>query len=1091
MRVCSRKLIEIVQRSSSLSKHLHNRLPSAEQADDSYLTDARISKWCQAITDGDLKRLEKRLAWDGLSLDDIRIALSADRLVDKDALPAWSATLKDALEAAAPVCSEDGDKNSVKEKRCLNSKNPLPFETLFLSFVTVARQKLQLRANSSYSILSSDSHATLEQYLLKSLTDLCSRALIIEFQAFRACEQPKLNRWLGQAQQAHSREQYDKFIHTMLSGGLLTFFQEYSVLARLAATVTDFWVNNTCEFLQRLALDWSALQATFQSGGVLGQVASTKIGISDLHNNGRSVILVTFASGLRLVYKPKSLGMDKAFFQLLDWCNKQDISQPLKLLRFLNCSDYGWVEYVEHLPCSDEQAGARYYKRAGNLLCLLYALSGADLHWENVIACGDQPVLIDLEMLMSTAPRQEEALGSAEASQTAFKQIAGSVLSTSFLPKWEAGREGRIYDASGLGGSGGQQTCFYSPVWQNINSDGMVLRYECVRTLPKSNLPMIGGTYLSPSDYVEKLVDGFCEMYRCLIANRETLLSENSPLSGLLSQQVRAIFRPSQVYASIIQHALQPKFLREGIDFSIALDVLSKAFLKFESKPNTWQIVAAEQEALANLDIPLFTTHPNRDDLTLTSHQTIERYFVEPSCDLVTRRLQQLNQKDLEQQVGFIRSSLYMLVANKVTQPRSRFTPHSLHSETIYAPTKESLIQQAVSIAQNLQDRALRSANGSLIWLGMDYLSEAGRLQQKTMIYDLYDGSAGIALFLSALAKVVDSARFRDLAFGALQPLVDLAQNSVCVSEQNLVKQIGIGGAKGLGSLIYALVQSSQFLTEPTFLQAAQQLALQINSTAIAADTRFDVVSGTAGTILGLLKLYQATGSSAVLELAKSCGYHLLDSCVTSDTGHRAWATVAGKLLTGFSHGAAGIAYALLRLYTVASDPRFLQGAEEAIAYERSVFSSQAQNWPDFRMDRPGFSASWCSGAPGVGLARLGGLAILNTEKIQHDIEVALQTTQKFCFQEIDHLCCGNFGRAEVLLVAAQKLKRPELLDAAQKQAAYAIRKAERTSSFQLFPKQFKGLYNPGFFQGSAGIGYELLRLAPLEQQLPSVLLWE
>jgi lantibiotic modifying enzyme len=62
---------------------------------------------------------------------------------------------------------------------------------------------------------------------------------------------------------------------------------------------------------------------------------------------------------------------------------------------------------------------------------------------------------------------------------------------------------------------------------------------------------------------------------------------------------------------------------------------------------------------------------------------------------------------------------------------------------------------------------------------------------------------------------------------------------------------------------------------------------------------------------------------------------------------------------------------------------------------------------------------SWCHGAPGIGLARLGSLPILDTAEIRQEIAVAINTTQQFGLHNIDHLCCGNFGRMEVLLVGA------------------------------------------------------------------------
>jgi lantibiotic modifying enzyme len=108
-------------------------------------------------------------------------------------------------------------------------------------------------------------------------------------------------------------------------------------------------------------------------------------------------------------------------------------------------------------------------------------------------------------------------------------------------------------------------------------------------------------------------------------------------------------------------------------------------------------------------------------------------------------------------------------------------------------------------------------------------------------------------------------------------------------------------------------------------------------------------------------------------------------------------------------------------------------------------------------------------------------------------VEVALQTTQKYSLQGVDHLCCGNFGRIELLVVAFQKLSRPDLLETAKKQAAWLIAQAEKNSAYKLFPNlpthEFSA-FSPSFFRGTAGIGYELLRLA-YPEALPSVLLWE
>jgi type 2 lantibiotic biosynthesis protein LanM len=380
------------------------------------------------------------------------------------------------------------------------------------------------------------------------------------------------------------------------------------------------------------------------------------------------------------------------------------------------------------------------------------------------------------------------------------------------------------------------------------------------------------------------------------------------------------------------------------------------------------------------------------------------------------------------------------------------------------------------------------------------------RYQLQPLSYDLYSGGGGVALFLAGLARVTGKKGYHQAALSAVHPLrqvlYDLASPERIAYPEQVIKSLGLGGASGLGSLLYVLTQVGQLLAEPALLAEARQAALFVNPALITTDDRFDVMLGAAGMTLSLLSLYRASEDETVLAQAAACGRHLLDKQIASPTGPRAWPTLQGKFLTGFAHGAAGIAYALLRLAEEISKTQITQVSEtcvvspavlrdaaaEAIAYERSVFSAEKGNWPDFRKTGPesAFGLGWCHGAPGIGLARLGGLAGLDTPEIRQDIAIALQTTQQAGLAGVDHVCCGNFGRLELLLVAACQLSYPELHQTAQQQAAQIVARAGQKGVFSLSNSR---AYQPGFFQGVAGIGYGLLRLAAPEL-LPSVLLW-
>lgn len=649
----------------------------------------------------------------------------------------------------------------------------------------------------------------------------------------------------------------------------------------------------------------------------------------------------------------------------------------------------------------------------------------------------------------------------------ANQHLGNSVLRTGFLPRWQFNLENQqMYDFSGLGGVGQQETSFRLPKWHNINTDNMVLGYEYGKTPHSANAPFQDGVNLALNDYLEEIVDGFQQMYRFLMEHRQAILAPDSPLTTLAKQSVRFVFRATKIYDFILVTTLDPKFMRDGAERSIQLDILSRALLLSNTKPLFWPLLSVEQQALEQLDIPLFTARSDSEALTVAPNQTIDKCFTEPSFNLVVSRLNQLNARDLEQQIGFIQGSLYSRMTGE-THHASRVHNSPLNLEAVAPLTKQEMVEQAMAIAAKLQKQAIRSKDGSTTWIAPQYIFEAQRFQLLPMSHGFYDGGCGIALFLTAIEKVTGTVEFSDLGLGALQSLYQDLQEPAFAQ---VLKEIGIGGAVGYGSIIYALIRSSQFLKETALIQNAKQAASLITSDLIAADQNFDIISGSAGAILGLLALHNVSADQEVLEQAVACGYHLLEHRVASDLGYKVWATFNGKLLTGFSHGAAGIAYALLRLYQVTGETPFLEAAQEAIAYERSVFIPEEGNWPDFRESgskkHPTCICSWCHGAPGIGLARVATLDILDTPEIRQDIEVAINTTKRHGLSEIDHLCCGNMGRIEFLFTAGRKLSRPDLIEEAMKQAVQVVVRTQQRGHFG-----YGSIldFHPGFFQGASG----------------------
>jgi type 2 lantibiotic biosynthesis protein LanM len=1066
MSVSQLDLINILEKASSLSDRFSDQFtPDESQAND-HLIDIRLERWCQVAAKGDRTKFEKRLAWDNLNLEKIRSVLGSVKYTHVRSLPQWIEILSEVIDFIK-IYADSWQKYDSSEYPYLASQEPLPFEDLLVPFIEIAKQKLHHRSQHHYHLISEKALAYLERGLLKQLVGLCAFTFELEFAIARSTQSSSLIRQIEQLQDHSTKQFYSEFVHRLIEDGLLNFFQEYSVLARLMTTTLMFWVDSVEEFLSRLAADWHTIQTTFAED-TLSSVVALQGALSDSHNNGRSIFILKFDSGLKLVYKPKNLGLEQAYFQLLAWFNDHDVPLPFKLLKVINCSTYGWMEFAEAFPCDDPAEIERFYQRAGMVLCIVYSLRGTDCHYENLLACGEQPVLVDLETLLHHRiwTAQEDT-----ASALANEQLQDSVAGTALLPGWQlvpyGQGEGLKLDLSGFGGFAEKTPDHLTLKWQHVNTDNMVIEHEYTKLSPKQNRPFRKGVTTSPSDYSEAIATGFQQMYRFLIQHRDTLLSANGPLATFAHQKVRLVFRNTSVYFTLLRNSLVPKFLRDGADFSIEFELLSRAFVAAETKPPFWALLTAEQRSLEQLDIPYFAAYSDSNALIVNPEQTIASFLTQPSYDDVLSRIRQLSETDLIQQTYIIRGSLYSCINSKAHDSLPIVADDLVLSTEPATP--EALIEGAVAIARLIQQQAIYGADNSATWIGMTYVSSAQRFQMSPVGFNLYDGCCGIALFLAALTVVTQNEEFSDLGLNALQPLLKMLQATD--HRKKLVDNLGIGAAYGLGSVIYTLVRVGQLLEQKSLLQMAEQTTelLQLSDPAISRAP--GITRGTAGAILGLLTLHQASPNLTVLAHATAMGKQLLNERQLSNTGHQIWVSQT-EPLTGFLDGTAGIAYALLRLYEVTQDFIFLTAAEEAIAYERSVFLNGSEKNPAIDLVLPYLGSSE-----------------LDPADIRHELDTALSVAQR-SIQTVDSVCRGNFRDIEFLLIASQSCSKPLLVKTARQKTAWMMNRFKEDNSFQLLPNLSPDVFNPGFFQGMAGIGYEFLRLAS-PQHLSSVLLWQ
>ncbi|HEX8167158.1 MAG TPA: lanthionine synthetase LanC family protein, partial [Beijerinckiaceae bacterium] len=251
-----------------------------------------------------------------------------------------------------------------------------------------------------------------------------------------------------------------------------------------------------------------------------------------------------------------------------------------------------------------------------------------------------------------------------------------------------------------------------------------------------------------------------------------------------------------------------------------------------------------------------------------------------------------------------------------------------------------------------------------------------------------------------------------------------------------------------------------------------------------------DIIGGIAGTVAALAVAADALGrDDALLARAGTFAERLLARGERDARGTLSWRTLGDTRanLTGFAHGTAGIAHALLLLDAFAPEPALREAAAAAFAYEAAVFDPAQANWPDFRLlpgqppGPPPYLVAWCHGAAGIVRSRLFAEACGGFE-VAAEIDAGLGTTARYGEQwfrapNADYTAChGLFGLLDTLLdgVRSGRGAHAPVLAAIVAYATERFHRGEQPWPSGLFTHEEVS----GLMLGNAGIGHVYLRLA-------------
>lgn len=855
----------------------------------------------------------------------------------------------------------------------------------------------------------------------------------------------------GSSPEEEYEDYYQRFLGSNSYIGVLC--ESYPEMKRLLFLQILETVNLLEEIAEAVNRDKKNLVTYFFNGKEFDFVEKVTTGLSDVHQGGRSVAKILFDNGEVLFYKPHCLKKEVLFQKVYQSCCLL-AGVPTKELRVLDCTVYGWEECVYSRSCDTEEGLKRYYERMGILLFLCYMMNASDMHGENVIADGEYPFLIDLE----TFPGCYEEGAIQNANDMIREELKQSVLYTGLLPVIQWGQQGEGVVLNALHRKGKVKAPIRVPVLLNPKSSSVAIGYTEGELNLSNSIPKYDEKESNPAEHKKEICKGFKEAYLWMLREQESIREQ---LSLFFEEGSRYLIRHTQQYSMYLRTSLYADFLESSEKRYLFLHVLDKGRV---GRSKQEQFLEYERRELEQMHIPIFYVSGVRHAVFDGDGKEYPEFLTVSMQELWEKKLQKLGMEDLEKQLRYIELSLALL------EERNQKT----FERRICSGVATSLEKRKENFIKTTADTICRTAfifGEDINWSGLRFYDEKSWNIVPLGMY-LYDGISGLACFMACVRKKYPNPHYEQIYRLLKKKLFDYTDG--VISGKSSLESEHTGALIGEGSIIHAYVLLYEITKEADYLSYAKKHE-EILPELLEKATVMDYLSGYAGLIVVLLKLYRLTGDDKESCFAVELEKEMWKRVQKQEVGC-GWSLFEDKPpLAGMAHGNSGFILAYAYLYEAIRDDSYLEKMRMLIEYENHLYSKELGNWKDLRKEgkEKRTLTAWCHGAAGILLSRLKlrQCEVFEDEEIvEKDIErcvAALLTAEDV---EDVCLCHGMAGR---MLILQRYLKNAEHEQLQKKQQEMEERLLERLENQKDLRTQ--EWHNVSLMMGMSGVGMAFL----------------
>lgn len=770
------------------------------------------------------------------------------------------------------------------------------------------------------------------------------------------------------------------------------FFLEYPTLSRLLSDRVYYFIQNLCYFFDSLLNSSKELADTFliQKPYFISNLQFTN---GDSHNLGQRPLTVDVNQN-KLVFKFHSGQNLIIYNKILSYIENLKKDFTIFKTKCVSNTNYCFEEYVTYKSCNSNSEIISYYTNYGYLVALLHFLGTTDIHMENLIAHDSSPVLIDTETLLSF---EERRIYSNNYTKTKLAESDSAVLS-GLLPMQKYWK--RQLDVSALNGMT-QKLPYKVRQLRNENSSEIMYRLEEALLPPAQNIPLLDGKEIPYNNYSEIIENSYLLMISILSQNSNKLFAFCKQL--FLSTEMRVLLRDTQDYHNFISFSTHPSCMVNYIEREKIFENLwSHSFI-------TSSVVELEVASLLKHDIPYFYSSTTSTKLSSMDNH-INTFFSTNIMQVFSDHITALNPKHLHISHLLLKESINILEF----EYKEYDIPHN--NPLIISP----LLKYACDIGDQIVSTIEMNKDAHLvIWPNIS-ADPPTNLSITFPDDNIYDGSAGILIYLSLLNSIFPKSQY----LNAIEILEYEVFNCKVKSTYHSAYW-GYGLRITVAYILYRFTKKDKY---KKFLENSLN-ELCINITKVSST---DWLYGSSSLITLLGRIYK----ESLHPLAHKALINLVDNYKIPDVPY-----------PGFAHGYAGMLYALTKIQPLLTTNSIYNKIEK-------LFYSLKETLHNFPLND-----SWCNGTTGINKAFSSYCTLHNLPEFQIS---ASHTVTESC------LCHGEFGALSYIIDKFKNnlISYQELME----QVEYLIQKP-------LILRGDKSLIPIGLFTGLSGIGYQLLLL--------------